>query len=61
VLGAAQGGGDFFVTGVGGTTAAQDAQHAGMRRAYVRADVVAGRRSGDYIFNAELGTTARQL
>jgi hypothetical protein len=58
---AAQRAGDVIVNAELGTTAAQDAQHAGKTRAEVRAEVVAARRSGDYIVNAELGTTARQL
>ena len=34
---------------------------AGKSRAEVRAEVAQARRSGDYIVNAELGTTAKQL
>ncbi len=40
---------------------ANSIQDGGKSRAEVRAEVVQARRSGDYIVNAELGTTANPL
>jgi len=40
---------------------ANSIQDGGKSRAEVQAEVVQARRSGDYIVNAELGTTANQL
>ena len=40
---------------------ANSIQDGGKSRAEVRAEIVQARRAGDYVVNAELGTTANQL